>query len=233
MVMDTLRFRALWALIAATNYGSTNQAAGALNLTQPAQPCDQADRRVAWYPLSKRCSKAMELTEPGDIFRQQAHRVMNHLLAADKEIAGSGAPPASKQSFCGLHWRIARQQLIMPMRGTPTHSIFEAQLAKHWMMPPKIIESSSLTATRALRLENNYLTFISRSQIHYEQVFGILAALHVEELAGTQRPIGVTARADASHSPPVRGLIRQLRTAGSKLNEHLHAATQGALQDPV
>ncbi len=419
--MDTLRFRALWALIAAADHGSTNQAARALNLTQPAvsHAIKLIEEQIG-IPLFSRRSKGMVPTERGEIFIQRVRRAMNHLLAAENEIARSGAPPAIKESFCGLHRRITRQQLItlvsvaerrsvqsasletgysksvtwhalrelrglvgeaviehrpngitlsaageilvryaklaftelrhahddlaafqgnlsgrvvigalplsrtillprtiahmaprypnlefalvdgpyhtllaalrcgdldvivgalrtpasaddvteevlfreplliaagihnplarrpsltmaelageqwiMPMRGTPTRSIFEALLAKHRLTPPKIIESSSLTATRALLLESNYLTLISRSQIHYEEEFGILAALHVEGLAGTERPIGVTTRADASLSPGVRELIRQLHTASGKLNQRLHAATQGTLQDPV
>jgi len=133
---------------------------------------------------------------------------------------------------------LADQQWIMPIRGTPTRSIFEALFVKQGLKPPKkIIECSSLIATRALLLESNYLTFISRSQIHYEEQFSILAALNVEGLADTERPIGVTTRADASVSPGVRELIRQLHAVSRKLYQRPRTMNDGAhdeaLQDAV
>lgn len=133
---------------------------------------------------------------------------------------------------------LADQQWIMPIRGTPTRSIFDALFTKLGLSPPrKVIESSSLIATRALLLESNYLTFISRSQIHYEEKFGILAALNVEGLAGTERPIGVTTRAAATVSPGMRELIRELHSVSRKLYQHPYplnkGARSGAMQDAV
>jgi LysR family transcriptional regulator of gallate degradation len=424
--MDSLRFRALWALIAAADHGSTNQAARALNLTQPAvSHAIKLIEAQLGVPLFNRRSKGMVLTELGEIFSQRVRRAMNHLIAAENEIARIATLPAVKENIRGLHRRVTRQQLvtlvsvaerrsvqyasqetgysqsviwhalrelrglvgealvehrpsgitlsvggeilvryaklafaelryahddlaafqgnlsgrvvigalplsrtillpraiahmaprypnleftlvdgpystllsalrcgdidiivgalrtpapaddvieevlfreplsiaagihnplvqshgltladladqqwIMPIRGTPTRSIFEGLFVKQGLTPPKkVIESSSLIATRALLLESNYLTFISRSQIHYEEQFGILAALNVDGLADTERPIGVTTRADASVSPGVRELIRRLHTVSRKLYQRPRTMNDGArdeaLQDAV
>lgn len=113
---------------------------------------------------------------------------------------------------------LTAERWVVPIRGTPTRSIFEALFAKNNLTPPSnIIESSSLIATRALLLEGNYLTIISRSQIHYEEKFGILAPLTVNGMADTERPIGVTLRADASASPGVRELVRRLHDISREL----------------
>ncbi|HEY4134650.1 MAG TPA: LysR family transcriptional regulator [Alphaproteobacteria bacterium] len=127
------------------------------------------------------------------------------------------------------------QQWILPIRGSPTRNIFESVFKKNGLTPPtKVIESSSLIATRALLLEsNNYLTLISRSQIHYEEEFGILAALRVNGLADTERPIGVTTRADASVSPGVRELIRRLHTVSRKLYHEPRMERENALKNAV
>jgi len=61
--------------------------------------------------------------------------------------------------------------------------------------------------------------------------------LNVEGLADTERPIGVTTRADASVSPGVRELIRQLHTVSRKLYQRPRTMNDGAhdeaLQDAV
>jgi hypothetical protein len=61
--------------------------------------------------------------------------------------------------------------------------------------------------------------------------------LNVECLADTERPIGVTTRADASVSPGVRELIRQLHAVSRKLYQRPRTMNDGAhdeaLQDAV
>lgn len=131
-------------------------------------------------------------------------------------VAGAANPllrrgPLTFADLIGERW-------VVPIRGTPTRSIFESLFARNDLPPPSnIIESSSLIATRALLMEGNCLTIISRSQIHYEEKFGILTPLTVSGMADTERPIGVTLRADASASPGVRELVRRLHAISRDL----------------
>jgi len=144
-------------------------------------------------------------------------------------ITASRRNPLTQRRGLRLH-ELTRQQWVLPIRGTPTRSIFESLFTTQGLpLPTTIIESSSLVATRALLLESDYLTFISRSQIHYEDKFGILAALDVEGLADTERPIGITTRADAALSPGVRELIRRLHTVSRKLYLQPQAARDNSL----
>ena len=114
----------------------------------------------------------------------------------------------------------------MPIRGTPTRKIFDSILAEHGLEPTKSLsDSSSLAATRAVLLESDYLTIISRSQVHYEEKFGILTTLPVCGLAGTARPIGITTRSDAALPPAARELINRLRVVSGELYGAKQAAS--------
>ena len=130
--------------------------------------------------------------------------------------------PLVKRSALTLR-DVADHPWVLPCRSTPsrvapTRNLFEALFLKNDVTPPrKIIESSSLSATRALLLDSNYLTLISPGQVHYDLDFGILAALRVDGLADTERAIGVTTRSDASVSPGVRELIRRLHMVSHEL----------------
>jgi len=132
-------------------------------------------------------------------------------------IAAGALNPLVKRRNLSLA-SLATRQWVLPIRGTPTRSIFESLFIKNGLTPPiKVIESASLIATRALLLESDYITLISRSQIYYEEKFNILAALDVKGLADTERPIGVTTRAAASHSPGLRELIQLLHIMSGEL----------------
>ncbi|MHA1571692.1 MAG: LysR substrate-binding domain-containing protein [Alphaproteobacteria bacterium] len=106
---------------------------------------------------------------------------------------------------------------VVPRVGTPTRARFDAIFHDAGLpVPEDRVETSSLVAVRALLVESNRLTILSRHQIHYEEQFGILAVLPME-LEQTERPIGITTRADTQPPPGVRAFLDQLRQVCQEL----------------
>ena len=105
---------------------------------------------------------------------------------------------------------LAKADWAIPCQGTPTRSQFEALFHEAGFAEPNnLVESSSLIAVRALLIESDRLTLISRSQIYYEEKLGVLSVLPIE-LTRTERPIGITTRVGTHASPGVQALIAEL-----------------------
>lgn len=106
---------------------------------------------------------------------------------------------------------IAAADWIVPRQGTPTRGHFERLFREAGLaVPTHIVESSSLITIRTLLTESDKLALISRSQVSYDVRFGALTILPVP-LEGTERPIGITVRADAFLTPGVEEFITRLR----------------------
>lgn len=89
---------------------------------------------------------------------------------------------------------LASYPWVIPGRGTPTRSQFEALFAPGAGVPdPRIVETSSVMLIRALLLDSDRLTLISPYQFFRETKLGLLKNLAVD-LPDTARPIGVTTR---------------------------------------
>jgi LysR family transcriptional regulator of gallate degradation len=112
---------------------------------------------------------------------------------------------------------LAHATWVVASKGTPTYQHFKSFFQESGLpIPREVVECSSLIATRALLLENDWITIISRHQIHYEEQFGILEVLPIE-LPGSSRPIGVTLRSDTVPPPAVAGFIAELRAVSDKI----------------
>ena len=106
---------------------------------------------------------------------------------------------------------IANADWVVPRHGTPTREHFETLFQEAGIdIPTHIVETSSLVTIRSLLTESDKLALISRSQVSFDVRSGTLFALPIK-LSGTERPIGITVRADAFLTPGVELFIEQLR----------------------
>lgn len=106
---------------------------------------------------------------------------------------------------------IAEAEWIVPRHGTPTRRHFEALFQRSGLpVPTHIVESSSLVTIRSLLMESDKIALISRSQVFYEERLGLLSVLPIA-LTHTERPIGITLRADAFLTLGVELFITNLR----------------------
>lgn len=106
---------------------------------------------------------------------------------------------------------LAACQWVVPRLGTPTRARFDALFAGR---PPRgLVETSSQILVRGLLLGSDRLTFISAHQIRHEHELGLLVVLPVD-LAGTERPIGLTMRRGWRPTATQKRFLDFLREAG-------------------
>jgi len=107
---------------------------------------------------------------------------------------------------------------VLPMQQTPARALFDQYLIREGVAPPEqIVETSSLSTVRGLLLASNRLALLSRHQVHFDEVAGLLVALPIH-LADTSRPIGITLRAHTTPSPAARLFCDELRNMTAKLD---------------
>ncbi len=130
-------------------------------------------------------------------------------------LARRGHPLASRrrlrlEDLVACHW-------VLPRHGTPARKLFESMLVRRGLASPKsVVESSSLAIVRALLMDSDRVTVLSRHQVHYELQYGMLTALPVE-LSETWRPIGIIQRTGAKPSPGGARLMALLHEVAASL----------------
>lgn len=104
---------------------------------------------------------------------------------------------------------------VLPRRGTPTRAIFDAIAAGLGIeaRTAGIVETGSLVALRGILLETDRLTILSRRQIAYEEMSGLLKVVPVD-LPPSRRPIGITTRAGWRPTALQSEFLEALRAAG-------------------
>lgn len=106
---------------------------------------------------------------------------------------------------------------VLPRRGIPTRDLLNARLTERGLSEPKrLVESSSFIIQRALVMDSDRLTVLSRHQCRREERAGLLACLDFE-LPGTARPIGITRHAHHDLSPAAALLAEEVRRATAEL----------------
>jgi DNA-binding transcriptional LysR family regulator len=106
--------------------------------------------------------------------------------------------------------------------GTPIRAAFDALFEDHPTPPRASIETSSLVLTRAIVIESDRLTMLSRRQIAIEEREGILRCIPVSPEVKRllrARTIGVTTREDWLPSRLQRTFLEHLRAAGDAMAE--------------
>ncbi|SOC46090.1 regulatory helix-turn-helix LysR family protein [Rhizobium subbaraonis] len=110
---------------------------------------------------------------------------------------------------------LARQEWVAQRPGTPIRAAFDALFEKCSTPPRASIETSSLVLTRAVILESDRLSMLSRRQIAIEEREGLLKCIPVAEdvrhRLGT-RTIGITMRENWLPSGLQSRFLEQLRS---------------------
>lgn len=88
---------------------------------------------------------------------------------------------------------LAEFDWVVPRQGTPIRRTFETLFAGSAPQPRANIETSSLSALRAILTESDRLTILSRRQIAIDEQVGLLTILPYP-LPVASRPIGLTTR---------------------------------------
>lgn len=106
---------------------------------------------------------------------------------------------------------------VLPYKGAPSRQIFERLLDQAGLATPQqAIESNALLTIRALLLESDRVSVLSRNQIHYEALHDMLVVLPID-MRGSERQVGVTTRADVNRSVGVSALIRSLHKVSAAM----------------
>ncbi len=101
---------------------------------------------------------------------------------------------------------------VLPYNAAPSRMAFEQVLnAAGLRTPDNVVEANSLVTLRGVLMESDRLSVSSRSQIHYEELYGLLEVLPID-MRGSERPIGITIRAAAKRSPGLNALMKHLRS---------------------
>ena len=91
---------------------------------------------------------------------------------------------------------------VAPPRATPSGTYLFEKLRIHELPnTPVCTVSSSLILLRGLLSRGNYVSITSKSQIEFEKKMGLLVQLPID-LPESDRPIGLTVRANSRHPRP-------------------------------
>lgn len=113
---------------------------------------------------------------------------------------------------------LARCPWVVPRKGTPTRTHFEALFADAGLdVPTALVETGSLILIRSLLEASDRLTIVSLHQIRHEMRWGMLAPLALE-VPGTTRPIGLTVRKDWRPTGAQARFLTLLREASAVIH---------------
>lgn len=108
---------------------------------------------------------------------------------------------------------------VLPELHTPSGKLFIETMDKHHCdMPEHAIYTSSLSMVRGLLLTSNRVALLSKHQIYYDKISGLLDVLPVE-MDDTYRPIGITMRRYTKPSPAARQFLNYLRKVADDVGD--------------
>lgn len=117
--------------------------------------------------------------------------------------------PVSPAELLDFPWILARRHELE--RRALDGLFHEANLQP----PEAAIESTSTVLMKSVVLQSDFLTFLPRELIYWEEQTGDLVALRVEGSSWT-RAVGITRRSRGTLSPASRALIDALKRVGSE-----------------
>jgi DNA-binding transcriptional LysR family regulator len=153
------------------------------------------------------------LRDPAPIDDVVQERLFDDPLAV---VARAGHPLGGRRAMTARD--LAVFPWVVPPEGTPTRAHFDAMLRKEGIAPPKgMIETSSLILVRGLLMASDRLTIISTHQISHELEFGLFVPVLVD-MAGSERPIGITIRRGWRPTAAQEAFLDHLRAASRALH---------------
>jgi DNA-binding transcriptional LysR family regulator len=137
-------------------------------------------------------------------------------------VARSGHPLGRRRSVAPAD--LLEQRWILPRRRELERLAFDDLFRAHDLEPPEaMVETTSTVLMKSVVLQSDFLTFIPRELIYWEEKAGQLAALKV---SGSRwvRVVGITRRRRGSLSPAGRLLIDALKAAAAVIGMGTPAA---------
>src|SRR5690606_4871546 len=108
---------------------------------------------------------------------------------------------------------------VVPRAGTPARMYLDQAMKKAGIgLGGGPIESNSMPIVRALLLESDRLSIISRHQVDIDEAAGLLTTLPLASDT-ISVPIGVGTRADSQPSVGVQVFLRHLHRVGDELSQ--------------
>jgi len=112
---------------------------------------------------------------------------------------------------------LSEYRWVLPELHTPSGQLFIETMKNHGCdMPEHAIHTSSLSMVRGLLMSSDRVTLLSKHQIYYDQISGLLDVLPVE-MNDTYRSIGITMRRNTKPSPAAQLFLDKLREVAKGL----------------
>lgn len=133
-------------------------------------------------------------------------------------IARTGHPllkrrgPLSAQHLIGHEWILARQHEL------ERRALDDLFLGAGLTPPEVTLETTSAVLMKTAVMQSDFLTFLPRELIYWEERAGLLCALQLAA-PSWHRLVGLTLRARASVSPAAQALIDSLREVGAAFSD--------------
>jgi LysR family transcriptional regulator of gallate degradation len=131
-------------------------------------------------------------------------------------VARAGHPllasrkPLTPAQLLGYDWILARREEL------ERRALDDLFIASRTPPPDATIETTSATLMQTVVMQSDFLTFLPRELIHWQERSGQLAALNVSA-PSWRRLVGVTIRARAALNPAVEAMIEELRKAAKEM----------------
>lgn len=117
--------------------------------------------------------------------------------------------PLKAQHLLGHHWILARQSEL-------ERRAFDDLFVEAGLDPPQVmLETTSAVLMKTVVMQSDFLTFLPRELIFWEQRAGLLSDLKLEATSW-RRIVGLTLRARGGISPAAQALIDVLREVGEE-----------------
>lgn len=101
--------------------------------------------------------------------------------------------------------------LVVSARGTvPRHNTENYLKARGMVLPENCLETLSVSVARLVVMQSDAVWFASTGAVRDDISRGLLAALPLQ-FEGTEEPVGLLHRSDATQSPALQGLMKTLR----------------------
>lgn len=131
-------------------------------------------------------------------------------------VARSGHPLAGRRAV-KVTELVDRQWVLARRHELERKALDELFLANALKPPEATIETTSTVLMKSVVMHSDFLTFLPRELIYWEERVGDLAALRVAGEPGWSRAVGITLRKGGSLSPAGQALIEALRKSATEI----------------